>query len=356
MKWSTSVLAILFALSISSGVRARNLDVSQKEKAKASVNLDDVQLDADPLEAPPPAAALQALAKADTFEKAKNFTSVIKVLKPTLEMQTRKGLLQLARAYRLTNDSMNEIHTLELVVAKNPKDYVAQALLGDAYLKAKRYDDAGKAFQASRALNSRYRPAYEGIWQTLEQSDSKYEARTLVLDMIKNFGPDAKTTAAICRSYSDEDFLEKAIEACRAAIATDPKNPENYVHLTTSLRDQDHKAEATKTIESAAHTFSKSEEVQSLAGELRAADKNYIDAYGFYQKAVAADPKSVRAQVGFAKSAFELQKHPDAIVAFKAACRLDRKTGRDFRAAYLQLKNSKDPSAHLYESDLDACN
>ncbi len=378
MKWlalHSMVLVSIAALLAAETAHAQVLDkgkvtpVSHNEKKRRSkakqMNLDDVELDVVPAEAAPtplpavevvPPATRAALIRAEALEKLKDYAGVIRILKPLLDTIPRKGLLQIARAYRSINDSVNEIHALELVIAKNPKDYVAQTELGNAYFKAKRYEDAGTAFQTARTLNNKYRPAFDGTWTLLEKSDSKYEARTLLLDMIKTFGPDAKMTAAVCRMYSGEDFLEKAVEACHKAIETDPKNPDNYVHLAKSLRDQDHKAEAQKVIEDAAKSFSKSEDVQALAGDLRAADKNFADAYRYYKQAVVADPKSVRAQTGFARTAFELQKHGEAIAAFKAACRLDKKTGREFRSAYLELKNHKDESAHLYESELDACN
>ncbi len=319
-----------------------------------NIQLDDIKLDETPIKKAP-SAAEAASTQADALEKAKDFNGVIKLLKPSLETLPRKDLLQIARAYKAVGDFTNEAHALELVVAKNPKDYVSQTLLGNAYLEAKRYDVAGTSFQAARAINNRYRPAYDGQWALLEKDDSKYEARTLVLDMIKTFGPDPKTSSALCKMYSVEDFLEKATEACRSAIEIDKKNPANYVYLAMSLRDQEHKPEADKLITDAAKRFPSSEEVQVLAGEMKIGDKNFAEAYKLYKQATVANPKSARAQSGFATSAFQLQKHTEAIEAFKTACRLDRKTGRDFRAASIQLKTNKDPKWMLYQTGLEAC-
>lgn len=381
MKWSAALIALVTVMVFAGEVRAKGqATTSQKEKsARAkSVNLDDIELDDDaPKAAKPvedkaaaatttPAAvpvddkisdAMKAtLDQAEALEKAKDFAGVVKLLRPSFESLPRRGLLMISRAYKALNDAPNEVRALESVTAKNPKDYVAQTQLGEAYLRAKRFDDAGHAFQAAMTLNNRYRPAFDGMWTLLETSDTKYEARTLVLDMVKTFGPDAKTSSALCRMYATEDFLEKTTEACRLAIKLDPKRADNYVHLATSLRDQEQQEESVKIIVDAAKRFPDSEDVQSLAGEMKANDRNFAEAYRYYKQAVASDPKSARAQVGFANAAFEVQKHDEAMAAYKLACKLDRKTGRDFRAAFLKVKNNKDPRWLKWQTALEDCN
>jgi tetratricopeptide (TPR) repeat protein len=294
------------------------------------------------------------LAAADIHEKDRNYAAVISTLKPKIAQLPRSGLLQLGRAYAQTNDALGEIHVLELVTAQNSKDYVAQTLLGNAYLKVKRYDDAATAFGTAREVNARYRPAYDGALALLEQSQETYEARTLVLDIIKTFGPDARSTSQLCRMYSGESFVpEKSENACRQAISTDPKNPENYVYLTMALRDTDQKVEAEKTIGKAAARFPASENVQVLAGEMKVNDNNFADSYRFYTQAVKANPQSARAQVGLAKSAFGLQKHAEAIEAFVKACKIDRKTTLDFRTAAASLKKNKDDKWMKYQDAID---
>ena len=373
MKWSAPVIVMLALLAFAGEIQAKG--------QPQPVDLDDVELDAPAEPAPKPKPATKpaskptpapvaktvvaeekvsddvraALEKADLLEKAKDFDGVIKVLKPLMDQLPRKGLLQIARSYKATKDIPSEITALQLVTAKNPKDYVAQTQLGDALFRGKRYAEAGTAFNEAKTLNNRYRPAYDGLWSLLEVSDSKYEARTLVLDMVKIFGPDAKTAAALCRMYSTEDFLEKSAETCKTAIELDPKKPENYVYLAKTLRDQEQKDQSVKVIVDAAKIFSTSEEVQSLAGELKFADKDFSEAYRYYKQATTANPKSVPAQIGFANSAFEIQKLEESMAAYKAACRLDRKSGRDFRASFLKLKNLKDPRWIQWQTALEAC-
>ena len=88
-----------------------------------------------------------------------------------------------------------------------------------------------------------------------------------------------------------------------------------------------------------------------------ASDKSFSESYRFYGQAVKANSKSARAQIGFAKSAFELQKHGEAIDAFVKACKLDRKTTLDFRQAAATLKKNKDAKWLTYQDAIDnRCN
>ncbi len=334
--------------------------------ATASASVDDIQLDDEPAkttgDAKPtaviadkvPNATKSLVATAEKLEKEHQPQQVIETLKEKIAELPRSGLLMLARAYDATNETPSQTRALELVIAKNPKDYVALTLLGEAYLKAKRIEDAANTFGTARELNPKYRPAYEGALSLLETTQETYEARTLVIDIIKKFGPDAKSTATLCRLFSGEGFVpEKSENACRRAIGADPQNPDNYVYLTFALRDTEQKEQAFKTISGAASRFPASENVQSLAGELKASDKSFADSYRYYTQAVKANPGSARAQVGFAKSAFELQKHAESIEAFVRACKLDRKTTLDFRQAAQALKKSKDAKWLKYQDAID---
>jgi cytochrome c-type biogenesis protein CcmH/NrfG len=388
MKWSTprlnmrnfSRLAVLAMVAV---ITLGSLDDSRaKSRPKKTISLDEIQL--DDVKSPPrkpssldeiqldeapvqkhnapvspqisevPDAIRLLLAAADMHEKDKDFAAVISTLHPKIDLLPRSGLLQLGRAYAKQKETVNEIHAIELVTAKNPKDYVALVELGTAYLEVKRYDDAATAFSSAREINGKYRPAYEGAWALLEATQDTAEARTLVSDIIKIFGPDAKSTAALCRMFSGEGFIpERSETACRSAIKFDPKNPENYVYLTMSLRDTDQKESATQAIGDAAKRFPASEHVQTLAGDLKAGEKSFGDSYRYFGQAVKADPKSLKAQLGLAKSAFELQKHGEAIDAFAAACKIDRRSVLEFRQAATTLKRNKDAKWLSYQNAVD---
>lgn len=320
---------------------------SQREtEGKAKVDdVNDVELDGEEKldvaaeEAPLPAPVAAAIKKAQGFEDKKQFAQVVATLKPFVDRLSRSGTLLMARAYAAQADTFAELHMLQLIVAKNPADYVVQTQVGEALVKLKRNDEAVEAFQAARQTNKLYKPPYEALYALFEKED-RYEARSLLLDMVKVFGPTPKTSTALCRSYSTDDFLAKATELCRAAVEADPKNPENYVHLGLSLRDQEKPEEAVKVLSDAAKRFPASEWTQATAGELKASKKDFADSYRHFKQGTVADPKSVRSWVGLAQSAHELQKYDEAMASFKTACGLDRRTALQFRSAASTLRKS----------------
>jgi tetratricopeptide (TPR) repeat protein len=385
MKWSKSLrtlrnrslvasLAILTYFPFLGGVDQAQAKPPSKVQAKKSISLDDIQLDETPVKPRPktlavptpgesqveivPDAIKLILAVADRHEKEKDFASVVSTLKPKIDQLPRKGLLQLARASVEIKDSLTEIHALELTTAKNPKDYVAECLLGDAYMRVKRYDDAANAYGASRDQNPRYRPAFEGALSILEATQETAEARILVQDIIKVFGADAKNTASLCQMFSGDGFIpERSEAACRTAIAKDPKNPENFVYLTQALQLTDQKDNADKTVADAAKRFPASEVVQTLAGDMKIADKSYAESYRYFLQASKANPNSAKAQLGLAKSAFELQKYDESIDAFTKSCKLDRRLSLDFRQAATTLKKNKDDKWLKFQDAADErCN
>lgn len=243
---------------------------------------------------------------------------------------------------------------LDLLLAKNPKDYVVKTQEGEAFMKLNRVEDALVSFQEAKAINKQYQPAYEGHWTALEKAKDMYEARAALSDMVKVFGPTPRAQSQLCRLFSTEDFLEKSEEHCRKAIELDPKNPDNYVHLGMSLRDQEKPDAALALLVDAAKKFPNSEWVLATAGELKASKKDFGDAYELYKKAVVADPKSVRSWLGFAKSAHQLQKYPEAMIAFQKSCALDRKTSIHFRSAASDLKRAGNAkmSAEYFDAEL----
>lgn len=291
------------------------------------------------------------------FEKKQDHVGVIETLKPLSDTLPRQGLLMLARAYGKSGDTMSEARTLELCLAKSPKDYYVQTALGEAYSRAKRREEAIASFMQARDFNPRYLPAFDGLLRETLAANDTYEARTLLNDMIKRFGEKAEYLNHLCRLYAHDAYLEKAIEICGKAIQKDPKTSENYVYLGVSLKEKEEEEKAFAILSEAAAKFPKSEMVQSAAGEIEASRKNHMAAFKLFHRALESDPKSTRALIGYANSAFELQKNEEALGAFVRACAIDRKLGKEMRIALGKLKARKDSSwERRFEDGLAHCN
>jgi tetratricopeptide (TPR) repeat protein len=374
MKWFSTMITLVFAAAVvatpGSFVHAKSSKPSKKPSSQ-NVTLDEIELDSDEPEVskpeaksgkspgakaasdvtqpvveskPVPKAVQEAITKARSLEEKKQYTDVVAALKPVVDQLPRHGILMLSRAYRATNNLSGELQMLEILLAKNPKDYVVKTQEADVLVKLNRMEEALASYQAAKALNKQYKPAYDGHWKALEKAKDMYEARAVLSDMVKVFGPTPSSQSQLCRLFSTEDFLEKSEENCRKAIELDPKNPDNYVHLGLSLRDQERADDATKLLVDAAKRFPASESVLSAAADLKAAKKDFGDSYELYKKATVADSTSVRSWLGLAKSAHELQKYPEAIEAFTKSCLLDRKTSIHFRSAMTTLKQTGNPA------------
>lgn len=281
--------------------------------------------------------------QARVFYKQKKYDQVVRILLPVNDALTRSGLLLLAKAYNAQSDILNELRTLELCIAKNPKDYVAQTTYGLALLRSKgRSEDGLAALQEARKLNPRYRPAYDALVAELERKGERYEARNVVTDMVNIFGPKPAFFTLLCRLYALDGFNEKSVEICDQAIANDPKTPENHVYLSQALVERDQADRAKSVLTHAASRFPASQPVQTALGDMYLNNKDYARAYEYYKKASAADGQAPRAWVGYANAAFQLQKNQEAITAYVKACKLDRQETKDFRLAIGALRSRKD--------------
>lgn len=279
---------------------------------------------------------------AEIYEKKGDAAAILGLLKPVTDTLPRRGLLLLARAFAKQADTLNEVRTLELCLAKNAQDYVVQTALGDSYLRAKRFEEAVASYREARQINARYRPTYDGLLAALEKLGERYEARVLLNDMMKYFGTQPSFLTDLCRLYALDNFLEKSIEVCRSAIERNPKNPDNYIYLGLSLKDQENPAKAAEVLSDAAKRFPASELAQTSAGELEIERKNFVAAHKLFQQAVAIAPQSGKALAGLANTAFELQKTGEALEAYKKACAADRRYVKDFRLALAKLRTRRD--------------
>lgn len=353
------VIALLVSLVFSDKVSAGNLTnkTSQKSMQNASRGPSTSQNE-NFLDSPDGSTKHQALIdKAQGHFDAKQFDAAIKTLVPVNDTLPRSGLLLLARSYAAKRETLDEVRTLELCIAKNPKDYVVHTVYGNTLVKIKnRVEDGLFAFQEARKLNPRYLPAHESLLRELEKKGERYEARNVVQDMIKVFGTKPAFDTALCRLYTVDGFHEKSLEHCERAIRSDPKVPDNHVYLGLSLKETEDLEGAKAVLNKASSRFPASETVHTAMGDLYLSKKDYVHAYEYYKKAIGSDPKSSRAWVGHANSSFQLQKTQEALSSFIKACKNDKLETKDFRSAIGLLRVRKDfVWQHRFEAGINEC-
>lgn len=320
-----------------------------------SVGSDSLSVAADlptpkPTETPAPETA--SVKKAFELEKAKDWNGMIKLLEPETESLSRRGALLLAEAYGAKGEHWKQINLLEIAKTKTENDYFMASVLGEAYLlKAKKssdtvakrrdYEASANSFRSAIESHPDYHPAYDGLLRALDLMDDRFEARSLVTDMTKRFGDKPAYAAALCRLYSIDGFIAKAVETCARAIELDSRLPDNHVYLGLSTRDKENEAQAEKILNKAAQEFPASEFAQWAAGQLAFDRKSYLASERYFLQGAKADPLSVRNWLGAGKAAMEAGRIDAALTGFTKACELDRQTLADMRKAAGVLRQKK---------------
>lgn len=258
-----------------------------------------------------------------------------------VEKIDRSGLILLVQAHEKRNEPDQMIKALNILTAKDPKDFEAFYLLGNAYFLKSKTRETVENYKTSIELNAKYEPPYLGLVKYYEKRDNFYELRMLYQDMVEHIGKRPKYFSKLCEINLKDGTFEAAIAQCKEAQLKEPENADNFVNLGLSYRGTGDTEVALKSLKEAAAKFPKSEYAQYTYGKSLEEQKNYVDALAYYKAATSADEKSSRAWLGLAVSSFELQKFEPAWSAFKTACKLDRKVAPLFRKAATQLNGSK---------------
>lgn len=293
---------------------------------------------------------------AELFQKKKDYAGMLEALRPASDNLPRKGMLLLAAAYRGQKNHLNEVRVLELLLAQNRKDYYVQNAVGEGYVSLGKNEEAIDKFQETRKLNNRFLPSYKNLLALYDASGEKYEARNLLNDMVRIFGERAEFFNELCRLYSVDGFLEKSADTCRKAILKQPSHAPTHMYYSQTLWDLEKKEDALRVLKQAAKQFQKSEEVQDAAGEMTYNVGDFINSFKFFAQCTKVHPKSAKCQLGYAKSAFELQKYEEALKGFSALCKLDNGSLGEFRKATATLRQKNEfVWVNKYDSGLNRC-
>ncbi len=281
--------------------------------------------------------------------KQGQFTQVIELLNAYTDQLNAESFQMLGFAYSNKKDYINELRVLNLLVKRDEENYKSRILLGQAYLKAageygegekqkEMHTSAVNQLRKAVQLAPQFKPGYDLLLNTLLKLHESNEARELLAEGIKKFGPRAELYRELCRLDSGDGFLDQAVEHCREGIKLAPEYPDNYVFLVQSLNDQKEDKQAESAIKSAAKHFPNSEFVQWAAGKLFFERKNFPVAARYFQAAVKALPSSGRAEFGLARSMFESGDEQNSLAHFIKACESDATSIDTFLTAGGRLK------------------
>ena len=295
---------------------------------------------------------------ADVFYQQKEYDKTTALLWKQIDKIDRAAILLLARAHEAQKQPNDMIRALNNLVGKDEKDYEAYALLGNAYQMQKKSSEALENYKKSLDVNAKYEPAYQSLLSMYEKRTppNLYEMRILVQDMIDNIGSRAEYLAKLCEINFNDSTFEAAIETCKQAIAKDAKSANSYVNLGLSYKEIGEEDTANKTLKKAALDFPKSEFAQYSYGKVLENQKNNVDAMKFYKAGTDADANSARSWLGLASTSFDMKKYEVALIAYKNACKFDKKNAVAFRRATTVLRNSRNAEwSGKFESASDNC-
>lgn len=305
-----------------------------------------------------PAKATTPTQKAQELFNKGEFDKVTTLLWNDVDKIDRAGFILLARAHEKRNEPGDMARAMNLLIGKDPKDFEAHTYLGVAFLMQKKNKDSMESFKRAIELNAKFEPAYNGLIKMYEMRNppNLYELRILYQDMIDNIGPRPQYLSKLCEINTQDGTYEIALANCREAIQKDPSIASNHVYLAICQKATGDEATSAETLKKAATKFPNAEVAQYEYAKLLEEKKNFIDAVKFYKAATDAGPTSAKAWLGLASTSFEIRKFEVALIAYKNACKFDRKNAAAFRKATTILRNNRNAEwSGKFESASENC-
>ncbi|UOF00469.1 tetratricopeptide repeat protein [Bdellovibrio reynosensis] len=295
---------------------------------------------------------------AEELFKRKEYEKVTLLLWKHIDKIDRRGIILLTKAHEQRNEPAEMMRALNVELGKDDKDFEAYTLMAKAYAIQRKSKEAMENYKKAVELNPKYEPAYDGLIELYQKREppNLYELRILFQDMIANIGPRPQYLRKLCEINTMDGTYDAAITTCKEAIAKDTKVADPFVYLGVSQRANGDDAIALQTLKKAALDFPKAEIAQYYYGRLLEEQKNYVDAMRFYKAGTEADSQAARSWLGLATSSFEIRKYELSLIAYKNACKYDKKNAVAFRKATSILRNAKNGQwIDKFESASDTC-
>ncbi|OFZ19964.1 MAG: hypothetical protein A2Z20_10465 [Bdellovibrionales bacterium RBG_16_40_8] len=254
----------------------------------------------------------------------KKYEKAIKILAPYSNELSNEGLVDLASAYSGVGDSDNEVRVLKAYSENDANHYKAFYLLGVAFKKNKKYNEAVQSLREAIDRAPKHRPSYEALLDVFSETKQNYEKRVLLSEMIKLLGEKKEFLNQLCKIFSDDGYINDAQSVCKKAVSKNSKYPDNHVYLAQTYYNLGNKSAAEKIFRSVGRQYKKSEFVQYAVGDYYLHEKNFSAAARYLQTAVNLNPASQRAQITLALAMFENEQYPEALTHFEKSCKLDK--------------------------------
>lgn len=247
-------------------------------------------------------------------------------------------LLRLAYAgAALKNGNLSRVETLSRAFFKDyPGDRkgLAQAhqYLGRAYLKMNRDLDAKKELETALALDASFANGYDLAVVCLTLDDEKCAVQ-IFSELERSFGDTPEIHMAFGRAYGDSDFVPRAVEEFKKAIAEAPRLPTAHYSLAAALlasgedesKVQAAEQELKKELVLSPHDYL----THAALGKLALVHHQYPEAEKYLKQSIALNPKNPDVFLYLGQVYFETGRISDAETALRQSIQLTTDPSRN---------------------------
>jgi len=241
------------------------------------------------------------------------------------------------------------IRTLRKVIAADPNDRVARAILGSALYSTHDFAGAAQAF-APLGDTAIEQPGVAYAWaDSLVKLNRFHEAKTL-LDKLEQRPQSADTFIVIAQLRSQMADYTHAVESCRRAVAADPQIPKAHYIAALALLHEGHSAEAEAELRSELAVDPNSVETQYNLAFVLLQQSRPQEALPWLEKVVAQKPNHAQANYELGKQLLSDGKTEDATRYLEVAARLSPQMAHvhyQLQSAYRTLGRRDDADREL---------
>ena len=282
-----------------------------------------------------------------------------------IDASDRAGWIGLARVYLQRGDTTRAAGLLERLVASGPSEPYTMQLLGTAYRRLGRADEAASALGIGARGEAQwsdpwtdemlaFRRGYAALLRdaTAYVTVGQFPTAIRILEQLRGDKPDDIVLMAhLGQVYVAAGRDAEAVQLLERVIASEPDRFEAYVDLATAYMHQNNLAKARATVEHAVSLNPAYAPARETLGLILWRGGDARDAIAAFDASIQRDPRNVRAMVWMAMVLTNLDRTSDALAAFRRAARTDP-TSVD---AWIGIANAE-MSRHDLEAAAEALN
>ena len=254
-----------------------------------------------------------------------------------IDPSDRAGWVGLARVYLQSNQAARAAGLLERLIASGAGESYTLQLLGTAYRRLGRADDAASALGVGARGEAQwsdpwtdemlgFRRGYAALLRdaTADIVAGQFPAAIRILEQLRQEKPnDLVLTAHLGQVYVAAGRDGDGVSLLEHVIASEPDRFEAYVDLATGYMHQGDLAKARTTVERAVSLNPSYAPARETLGLILWRGGDSRGAITAFDAAVERDPRNVRALVWLAMVYTNLDRTSDALDAFRRAVRSD---------------------------------